>query len=90
MSCSFWFFPMEQAECDELAQRADSLKEENASLRAEMARIKSEYDQLVAQNASLKVLLIFELLVHLSFSWYVLALMKHRAGRMLYYVFGFS
>lgn len=29
-----------------------------------MARIKSEYDQLVAQNASLKVLLIFELLVH--------------------------
>ncbi|KAH6804408.1 basic region/leucine zipper transcription factor 16 [Perilla frutescens var. frutescens] len=43
-----------QAECDELAQRAESLKEENASLRAEMARIKSEYDQLVTQNASLK------------------------------------
>ncbi|KAL6513025.1 hypothetical protein OROHE_019815 [Orobanche hederae] len=29
-----------QAECDDLAQRAESLKEENASLRAEMARVK--------------------------------------------------
>ncbi|KAG8375136.1 hypothetical protein BUALT_Bualt10G0069000 [Buddleja alternifolia] len=43
-----------QAECDELAQRAEGLKEENASLRAEVARIKSEYEQLLAQNASLK------------------------------------
>ncbi|CDP11682.1 unnamed protein product [Coffea canephora] len=43
-----------QAECDELAQRADALKEENASLRAEVNRIRSEYDQLLAQNASLK------------------------------------
>ncbi|PIN07734.1 hypothetical protein CDL12_19697 [Handroanthus impetiginosus] len=43
-----------QAECDELAQRAEALKEENASLRAEVARIRSEYDQLLAQNASLK------------------------------------
>ncbi|XP_060179762.1 bZIP transcription factor 16-like isoform X1 [Lycium barbarum] len=43
-----------QAECDELAQRADVLKEENASLRAEVNRIRSEYEQLHAQNASLK------------------------------------
>ncbi|KAK4349585.1 hypothetical protein RND71_032340 [Anisodus tanguticus] len=43
-----------QAECDELAQRADVLKEENASLRAEVNRIRSEYEQLRAQNASLK------------------------------------
>nr|GMC52106.1 bZIP transcription factor 16-like isoform X2 [Ipomoea batatas] len=44
-----------QAECDELAQRAEALKEENASLRSEINRIKSDYEQLLAQNASLKV-----------------------------------
>ncbi|KAL7159876.1 hypothetical protein ABFS83_01G056500 [Erythranthe nasuta] len=43
-----------QAECDELAQRADGLKDENASLRAEVTRIRSEYERLLAQNASLK------------------------------------
>ncbi|GMQ04211.1 hypothetical protein CsSME_00049705 [Camellia sinensis var. sinensis] len=43
-----------QAECDELAQRAEALKEENASLRSELNRITTEYDQLLAQNASLK------------------------------------
>ncbi|CAK9153233.1 unnamed protein product [Ilex paraguariensis] len=43
-----------QAECDELAKGAEVLKEENATLRAEVARIKSEYEQLLAQNASLK------------------------------------
>ncbi|GKU95858.1 hypothetical protein SLEP1_g9163 [Rubroshorea leprosula] len=43
-----------QAECDELAQRADALKEENANLRSEVSRIKSEYEQLLAENASLK------------------------------------
>nr|XP_043627711.1 bZIP transcription factor 16-like isoform X1 [Erigeron canadensis]XP_043627712.1 bZIP transcription factor 16-like isoform X1 [Erigeron canadensis] len=43
-----------QAECDELAQRAEALKEENASLRAEVSRLRSDYDQLLAQNASLK------------------------------------
>ncbi|XP_016485271.1 bZIP transcription factor 16 isoform X1 [Nicotiana tabacum] len=43
-----------QAECDELAQRAEALKEENASLRAELNRLRSEHDQLAAQNASLK------------------------------------
>lgn len=43
-----------QAECDELAHRADALKDENASLRAEVSRIRSEYEQLLAENASLK------------------------------------
>lgn len=43
-----------QAECDELAQRAESLKEENGNLRAEVNRIKCEYEQLVAENNSLK------------------------------------
>jgi len=45
-----------QAECDELAQRADALKEENATLRAEVSRIRSEYEQLISENASLKVI----------------------------------
>lgn len=43
-----------QAECDELAQRAEALKEENANLISEVNRIKSEYEQLLAENASLK------------------------------------
>ncbi|KAL8498567.1 hypothetical protein ACS0TY_021778 [Phlomoides rotata] len=43
-----------QAECDELAQRAEALKEENASLRVELAHTRSEYERLVAQNASLQ------------------------------------
>lgn len=44
-----------QAECDELSQRAEALKEENATLRAELSRIRSDYEQILAQNASLKV-----------------------------------
>ncbi|KAK8676644.1 hypothetical protein V6N13_142216 [Hibiscus sabdariffa] len=43
-----------QAECDELAQRAEALKEENANLRSEVNRIKNEYEQLLAENTSLK------------------------------------
>ncbi|XP_014493640.1 bZIP transcription factor 16-like isoform X2 [Vigna radiata var. radiata] len=43
-----------QAECDELAQRADVLNEENATLQAEVSRIRSEYEQLLSENASLK------------------------------------
>ncbi|KAI4364752.1 hypothetical protein MLD38_020806 [Melastoma candidum] len=43
-----------QAECDELAQRAEVLKEENASLRAEVSRIRGEYEQLLAEHVSLK------------------------------------
>ncbi|KAI3692222.1 hypothetical protein L6452_32033 [Arctium lappa] len=39
-----------QAECDELAQRAEVLKEENSSLRAEVSRLRSEYDQLLAHT----------------------------------------
>lgn len=49
---------MSQAECDELAQRAEALKDENASLRAEVKRIRTDYDQLLAENASLKVLVL--------------------------------
>ncbi|XP_057448677.1 bZIP transcription factor 16-like [Lotus japonicus] len=43
-----------QAECDELAQRAEALKEENASLRSEVSRIRSDYEQLLTENAALK------------------------------------
>ncbi|XP_068306212.1 bZIP transcription factor 16-like [Pyrus communis] len=43
-----------QAECDELAQRAEGLKEENNTLRSEVNRIRSEYEQLLSENASLK------------------------------------
>lgn len=46
---------MDQAECDELAQRAEALKEENASLRAELSRFRTEYEKIVAQNEVLKV-----------------------------------
>jgi len=44
-----------QAECEELAQRVEVLKEENTGLRAELDRIRKEHDQLLAQNTSLKV-----------------------------------
>ncbi|XP_020260660.1 bZIP transcription factor 16-like [Asparagus officinalis] len=43
-----------QAECEELAQRVEVLKEENSSLRAEVDRLRKEHDQLLAQNTSLK------------------------------------
>ncbi|XP_074587054.1 bZIP transcription factor 1-D-like isoform X2 [Curcuma longa] len=43
-----------QAEYEELALRADALREENANLRAELTRIKKEYEQLVSQNTLLK------------------------------------
>nr|CAB3448714.1 unnamed protein product [Digitaria exilis] len=43
-----------QAECEELGQRAESLRSENSSLRAELERIRKEYEQLLSQNASLK------------------------------------
>ncbi|KAL5133820.1 Phosphatidylinositol 4-phosphate 5-kinase 1 [Glycine soja] len=43
------------AECDELVQRAEALKEENASLRSEVNRIKSDYEQLVSENSALKI-----------------------------------
>lgn len=43
-----------QAECEELAQCAETLKAENSSLRAELERIKKEYEELLSQNASLK------------------------------------
>ncbi|XP_074283453.1 bZIP transcription factor 16-like isoform X2 [Silene latifolia] len=43
-----------QAECDELAQRADVLKDENTNLRSELDRIRSEYEQLMTENTALK------------------------------------
>ncbi|KAM0860663.1 hypothetical protein ACQ4PT_046400 [Festuca glaucescens] len=43
-----------QAECEELAQRADVLKQENASLRDEVNRIRKEYNLLISKNSSLK------------------------------------
>ncbi|GLT58470.1 hypothetical protein SLA2020_313600 [Shorea laevis] len=44
-----------QVECDELAKRAEALKEENANLRSEVSRIRSEHELLLAENVSLKV-----------------------------------
>ncbi|KAK1438338.1 hypothetical protein QVD17_04146 [Tagetes erecta] len=38
---------------DELAQRAETLKEENVSLKLELSRIRSHYEQLLAENAAL-------------------------------------
>ncbi|URD96264.1 hypothetical protein MUK42_03893 [Musa troglodytarum] len=43
-----------QAEYEELAQRVEALRDENAALQAEVARIKKEYDALLALNATLK------------------------------------
>ncbi|KAJ6845913.1 bZIP transcription factor 68-like [Iris pallida] len=43
-----------QAECEELAQRVEVLKEENASLKTELNRIRKDCDQLLSQNNSLK------------------------------------
>lgn len=43
-----------QAECEELAQRVEVLKEENSTLKSEVTRIKNEYEQLVSKNTSLK------------------------------------
>ncbi|KAJ3672603.1 hypothetical protein LUZ60_007324 [Juncus effusus] len=43
-----------QAECEELAIRAEALKQENSALRAEVERIRKEYEELVSYNDSLK------------------------------------
>ncbi|XP_009397817.2 bZIP transcription factor 1-B-like isoform X2 [Musa acuminata AAA Group] len=43
-----------QAEYEELAQRVEALRDENAALQAEVEQIKKEYDALVALNATLK------------------------------------
>ncbi|KAF3546003.1 hypothetical protein DY000_02001860, partial [Brassica cretica] len=47
-----------QAECDELAQYTEVLNAENASLRAEMNRLKSQREELTSENTSLKDLLL--------------------------------
>ncbi|KAG8093355.1 hypothetical protein GUJ93_ZPchr0012g20967 [Zizania palustris] len=43
-----------QAECEELAQHAEVLKQENDSLRDEVNQIRKEYDVLLSKNSSLK------------------------------------
>uniref|UniRef100_A0A1D1YAU4 Transcription factor HBP-1a n=1 Tax=Anthurium amnicola TaxID=1678845 RepID=A0A1D1YAU4_9ARAE len=43
-----------QAECEDLAQRVESLKDENTSLRAEVSCVRKEYELLLAENNSLK------------------------------------
>lgn len=43
-----------QAECEELAQRVEVLKEENSGLKSQVSHIRSEYEQLLVQNSSLK------------------------------------
>lgn len=48
-----------QAECEELSQRVEGLKEENATLISEVNRIREEYDRLVTENTSLKVIFYF-------------------------------
>lgn len=54
---SFFFFLYlhVKAECDELAQRADVLNGENASLREEINKLRSQHEELVAENSALKV-----------------------------------
>eukprot|EP00262_Sarcandra_glabra_P007078 TRINITY_DN1964_c1_g1_i1.p1 TRINITY_DN1964_c1_g1~~TRINITY_DN1964_c1_g1_i1.p1 ORF type:complete len:410 (-),score=81.17 TRINITY_DN1964_c1_g1_i1:335-1564(-) len=42
-----------QAECDELAQRVETLKEENSSLREELDRMREECEKLASENTSL-------------------------------------
>ncbi|XP_043721521.1 bZIP transcription factor 1-B-like [Telopea speciosissima] len=42
-----------QAECEELAQRVDALKDENSTLREELERLQEECDKLTSENASL-------------------------------------
>lgn len=42
-----------QAECDELAQRAEVLNEENASLREEINKLRSQCEELTSENTSL-------------------------------------
>ncbi|KAL6001108.1 hypothetical protein ACLOJK_006835 [Asimina triloba] len=44
---------LSQAECEELAQRVETLKEENNSLREELEHMRSECEKLAAENASL-------------------------------------
>uniref|UniRef100_M4DLD5 BZIP domain-containing protein n=1 Tax=Brassica campestris TaxID=3711 RepID=M4DLD5_BRACM len=46
--------PTNLAECDELAQRAEVLNEENASLREEINKLRSQCEELTSENNSLK------------------------------------
>nr|DAD32303.1 TPA_asm: hypothetical protein HUJ06_011154 [Nelumbo nucifera] len=42
-----------QAECEELAHRVETLKEENSTLREELERLREECEKLASENASL-------------------------------------
>ncbi|XP_043694680.1 bZIP transcription factor 1-B-like isoform X2 [Telopea speciosissima] len=42
-----------QAECEELAQRVETLREENSSLREELERLREDCEKLTSENASL-------------------------------------
>ncbi|XP_019052309.1 PREDICTED: bZIP transcription factor 68-like isoform X2 [Nelumbo nucifera] len=42
-----------QAECEELAQRVETLKEENSSFRKELEHLREECEKLASENASL-------------------------------------
>lgn len=44
-----------QAECEELAKRVETLKEENSSLRDELEHMREESQKLAAENATLTV-----------------------------------
>lgn len=66
---NFW----NQAEYDELAQRVEALKEENALLREQLERTREECDKLSSENASLNVsnfLLIFLCIFQVELIWY--------------------
>ncbi|KMZ67355.1 G-box-binding factor [Zostera marina] len=43
-----------QAECEDLAQRVEVLKEENKAIKEELNRITREYEKLISDNTSLK------------------------------------
>lgn len=58
-----YFLYIYKAECEELAQRADALREENASLREEVEKVKKKQKELLAQNKALKVSNLLYLLV---------------------------
>ncbi|CAN7019486.1 unnamed protein product [Brassica oleracea var. botrytis] len=55
-----------QAECDELAQRAEVLNEENASLREEINKLRSQCEELTSENTSLNSRTNFYHSIHLK------------------------
>lgn len=60
-----------------MAQRVEDLKEENTALREELDNFKKEYDELLAQNASLKVYIYI----------YIASSCSIQAGSLIYIIF---